>query len=470
MRLIHRAARVAVAVAFTVLAIAVADNAKAQSAAPADPYAANNRPPDERFKADILVVVAHPDDEVMAAAYIARVIDQGKHVALVWTTRGDGGVNDVGPEQGPAMGDIRESEGMQAASYLGIRLMWNLGGPDTPTQNPLNSLATCDHARCLERIVRIVRLTRPEVILTWLPVAVTGENHGDHQAAGILATEAFDMAGDPTAFPEQVTPASEPNENANRLAGLRPWQPQKIYYFANATHRDFFDDRGPSYDSTDVSPTRHMTYGEIAAREFTLQQTQGGLALKQDLDRRGLAALEGGIPFMKPNEFLLGKSLVPGGVTDDVLAGTVPGGIPFQPAPGYRPIPADEPSLLVGGVWYFYRDFWQAHGLEMLAGLVPLELSIAAGDKFSLPLIVENPTDAAIDVSFHVDSPAGFTLIPMTAVSAPPHSHVFVRMRAQATATRVPGWHLFKIMAESAGKPIGTVPLRVEIGAWALPQ
>jgi LmbE family N-acetylglucosaminyl deacetylase len=105
--------------------------ASAQTPRP-DPYLANNRPPDDRFKADILVVVAHPDDEGMAAAYIARAIDQGKRVAIVWTTRGDGGQNEVGPEQASAMGDIREFEGMQAAASLGVKLMWNLGGPDTP--------------------------------------------------------------------------------------------------------------------------------------------------------------------------------------------------------------------------------------------------------------------------------------------------------------------------------------------------
>ena len=213
---------------------------------PKDPYLANNRPPDARYKADLLVVVAHPDDEIMAAAYVAREIDEGKRVAIVWTTRGDGGTNDVGPEQATAMGDIREVEGMRGAASLGITNMWNLGGPDTPTQDPLESLETCNHARCLDRLVRIVRLTRPDVILTWLPLGVTGENHGDHQASGVLATEAFDMAGDPTVFPEQVTPAGEPKRNQNRLEGLRPWQPQKIYYFSNPTHMDFFTAQGPA--------------------------------------------------------------------------------------------------------------------------------------------------------------------------------------------------------------------------------
>lgn len=435
-----------------------------------DPYLANNRPPDDRFKADILVVVAHPDDEGMAAAYLARVIDQGKRVAIVWTTRGDGGQNVVGPEQGPAMGDIRESEGMQAAAYIGVKLMWNLGGPDTPTQNPLNSLATCDHARCLERIVRLVRLTRPEVILTWLPAPVTGENHGDHQAAAIMATEAFDMAGDPTAFPEQVTPASEPGENANHLGGMRPWQPQKLYFFSNASHGDFLDNRGPSYDATDISPTHHMGYGEIAARAFALHETQGGRAVRDEVDRRAQGAEQRPLPFMKRTEFLLGKSVVSSAITDDVLAGTDPAGIAFQPSPGYRSIPLTEPSLLAGGVWNYYREFWRTHELGVFAGLIPIELTVAAGDRLSLPLIVENPTGASITVTFTIDSDSHFFVPVIAPLTVPPHSRAFTRMRAQAPPTFVPEWQQFKVTAQSSGKTIGSVSLRVEMGDWALPQ
>lgn len=435
-----------------------------------DPYLANNRPPDGRFKADVLVVVAHPDDEGMAAAYIARAIDRGKRVAIVWTTSGNGGQNEVGPEQGPAMGDIREVEGMQAAASLGVKLMWNLGGPDTPTQNPLVSLAMCDHARCLERIVRLVRLTRPEAILTWLPAPVTGENHGDHQAAAIMATEAFDMAGDPTAFPEQVTPAAEPGENANRLGGLRPWQPQKLYYFSNATEKDFLDGRGPAYDATDVSPTRHMSYGEIAARAFALQETQGGRAVKRELEERARGAAQRPLPFQKRTEFLLGKSLVPAGVTDDVLAGTDPAGIPYQAAPGYQAMPVSAPTMMVGGVWNYYREFWRAHGLGIFAGLVPIELTVAAGDRFSLPLIVENPTAAPISVTFKVDSESHFFVAAIAPITVPPHSRAFTRMRAQAPPVFVPGWQEFKVTGQADGKSMGSVGLRVEMGDWALPQ
>ncbi len=197
----------------------------AQSASDAKPdsYRDNNRPADPRFKADILLVVAHPDDEVMATAYLAREIyDNHKRVAVVYQTAGDEGNNDVGPEQAAALGDIRQIEGRRAVGSLGITNVWFLGGHDTVSQNVLTSLEHCGHGRCLDELVRIVRITQPSVILTWLPDFATGENHADHQASGVLATEAFDLAGDPTVLSEQVSPASNPDKNANLTEGLRP--------------------------------------------------------------------------------------------------------------------------------------------------------------------------------------------------------------------------------------------------------
>src|SRR5215475_3358476 len=161
--------------------------------------------PDERYKVDILVVVAHPDDEGAVTPYLARAIyDQHKTVAAVFGTRGGSGGNDYRREHGPAMADVREIEARQACAKLGVDKVWFLGGNDTASQNVLNSLANWGHGESLEELVRIVRLTRPEIIITWLPGIFIGENHGDHQAAGVLATEAFELASDPTAFPAQL--------------------------------------------------------------------------------------------------------------------------------------------------------------------------------------------------------------------------------------------------------------------------
>src|ERR1700704_6955842 len=75
---------------------------------------------DERYKADILLVVAHPDDEGAATAYLARAMDEGKRVAVVYGTRGSSGANEVGAEQAAALGAVREIEARRSLGLMGI--------------------------------------------------------------------------------------------------------------------------------------------------------------------------------------------------------------------------------------------------------------------------------------------------------------------------------------------------------------
>src|SRR4030095_15678815 len=97
--------------------------------------------PDDRMKADILVVVAHPDDEGGVTPYLARAIyDEHKRVAVVFLTRGGSGGNDYSREHGPALADIREQEARAACAKLGITNVWFLLGKDTASQNALNSV------------------------------------------------------------------------------------------------------------------------------------------------------------------------------------------------------------------------------------------------------------------------------------------------------------------------------------------
>src|SRR5258707_12319145 len=178
---------------------------------------------DERYKVDLLLVVAHPDDEGAATPYLARALDEHRRVAVVFGTRGSSGANEAGAEQAAALGAVREIEARNALTTLGINNVWFLGGKDTASQNVLLSLANWDHGESLEQLVRLVRLTRPEVILTFLPGTFIGEDHGDHQASGVLATEAFDLAGDPATFAEQVAGPTKRLEPF--LENLRPWEP-----------------------------------------------------------------------------------------------------------------------------------------------------------------------------------------------------------------------------------------------------
>ncbi len=455
------------------LSVAMAPAQTTKDARP-DAYAWNNRPPDPRFKADILVVVAHPDDEIMVAAYLAREIyDHNKRVAVVFQNPGDGGNNNVGPEQATALGNIRQIEGRRAAGSLGITNVWFLNGHDTLSQNALASLEHCVHGLCLDQLVRIVRITQPSVILTWLPDFTTGENHSDHQAAGVLATEAFDLAGDPTVFSEQVSPAMYPDQAQNMTEGLRPWQPEKIYYFYNPTHNDIFEGQGPQYSSKEISPSRHVSYGLLAAKEVSYHVTQGGGEVALALANHTVENSQDELSKIatQPVEFIFGKSLVPSGVTDDVFTGVVPDGIPYQRAPGYVAVKYSEPTLAIGDPWAFYRKLWQTHGLDHLANIVPLEVTIHTNGVLYIPLVIQNPLDRAINVNLSVQSPDGWKVRPLTPFSVGPHTEYYARVQADAPSTKLPGWQNFTVSAASESKSLGTVPIRVELSdGWVAPQ
>src|SRR5260370_16258766 len=266
---------------------------------------------DERYKADILLVVAHPDDEGAATPYLARALDEHKRVAVVFGTRGSSGANEAGAEQAAALGAIREIEARNALATLGINNVWFLSGTDAASQNVLQSLANWDHGVSLEQLVRLVRLTRPEVILTFLPGTFIGEDHGDHQASGLLATEAFDLASDPVAFPEQVAGPTKRLEPY--LENLRPWQPKKIYYFPDADRQDIFKGKGPDYSVKEISKSSKLPYWRMGLDSFRSHQTQAKVFLDKvaQMDEAQIEKMATSDSFWTETlHFVLGTSLV----------------------------------------------------------------------------------------------------------------------------------------------------------------
>lgn len=428
-----------------------------------------NPKPDDRYKADLLVVVAHPDDETEIGAYLARAIfDEHKRVAVVFGTRGNSGGNAEGQEQATSLGDEREIEARRALEHFGVMNVWFLNGPDTPGQSVLHSLETWNHGDSLGRVVRIIRLTRPTVIATWLPDYVAGENHGDHQASGVLATEAFDIAADPAAFAEQITPPRDRFDISNLTEGLHPWQPQKIYYFSDASNTDFMKGQGPTYSATDISPSRHVSYARLAAEECAFHLTQDDTG---QMARKALAANDLHY-FEQPVKLILGKSHVESGVTADLFEGVIPEGIAYRPPQPFVPREASAPSLELGGSWHFYRDFWPAHGLNHLANLVGPEVAINFASFLWVPLLIENPTPSALNVTLAVDVPQGWIYIqkPPEQVSVPAHQTYWVNFELKTPEERVGGWKDVRIQAHAGSAQIGSIDLRIQLNGGALPQ
>ncbi len=433
------------------------------------PQAPPSPGPDSRYKVDILVVVAHPDDETVVGGYLARAIfDEHKRVAVVFGTRGDSGGNAMGYEQAAALGAEREIEARRALASFGVLDVWFLDGPDTAGQDVLRSLETWHHGEALARLVRIVRLTRPEVILTWLPDYVAGENHGDHQAAGVLATEAFDLAGNPVVFAEQVTPPRDRTTISNLTEGLRPWQPAKLYFFSDALHTDFLEGQGPKYSTLDTSPAKHVPYYRLAAEEMAYHLTQGdsGQMAKQALEKGDFRY------FQQPVMLVFGKSLVHSSRTGDVFEGVTAEPVAASTLPAYQPETHQGVWIELGGPWAFYEKFWKAHGLEHLASLLPeREVSVPAGTALHVPILIHNDTGHAVEVTLSDTLPQGWKAR-SGAARYPVAAHDFypVELTADAPAGVTTRPQEMGVEAESQGKSVGSLKLKLYTTEGGLPQ
>ncbi|MDQ6782088.1 MAG: mycothiol conjugate amidase Mca [Actinomycetota bacterium] len=171
----------------------------------------------------LLTVHAHPDDEASkGAGTVARYHAEGVRTVLVTCTGGEQGdilnpAMDV-PGVRDRLSEVRAEELARAAEVIGYDEVVMLGYrdsgmPDTPANADPRSFAQAPLAEAVERLVRIIRRTRPQVVVTY-PKDQSGYPHPDHLRDNEISEIAFDAAGDHGRFPD---------------AGL-PWQPSKLYY------------------------------------------------------------------------------------------------------------------------------------------------------------------------------------------------------------------------------------------------
>jgi LmbE family N-acetylglucosaminyl deacetylase len=419
-----------------------------------------NPEPDSRYKVDILEVVGHPDDDSEVTAYVAKLIEQQhKRVAVVYMTRGNSGGNAAGPEQAKALADIREMEARHSLASYGINNAWFLHGSDTPGADVLHSLEQWGHGDALDEVVRLVRITRPEVIITWMPNYVVGENHDDHQGAGVLATEAFDLAANPVAFPEQLEAPRNRFSINNYGEGLRPWQPKKIYYVSDTIHFDFLTGKGPQYATSDISPSRKIPYSRVAAEAWSYYKTQNDF---NDAQLKEFTEM--------PVRFIFGKSLVGGTATSDIFEGITANPIPYFRARGYQS-PSPALSLELGGPWAFYKTFWSAHNIEHLNDLYAPEAQVPPGETLWVPLTIRNDTDSAKQVSLRATLPSGWTQKPdAVEYTVAAHDSYPIQLTVSSSAAHKGTWQNLNWTAESNGQKVGSVTLRVDVVSNGLPQ
>jgi len=166
-------------------------------------------------RASILMVTAHPDDEDGGMlAYETRGL--GARGILLTLNRGEGGQNAMSPELYDALGLVRTQELLAADRYYGVDQYWTRAIDYGFSKTREEALEKWGHERVLSDVVRVIRMTHP-LVITSVFVGAASDGHGNHQVAGQMAQEAFEAAGDPTRFPEQIQ------------EGLQPWTPLKVY-------------------------------------------------------------------------------------------------------------------------------------------------------------------------------------------------------------------------------------------------
>jgi len=437
---------------------------------------------DDRFKADILVVVAHPDDEGAVTPYLARAIyDLHKRVAVVYGTHGGSGGNSYGKERAGALADIREIEARDACARLGIKNVWFLDGKDTASQNVLNSLASWGHGENLEKLVQLIRLTRPDVIISSLPGVFIGEDHGDHQAAGVLSTEAFDLAGDPAVFPSQLAAAMPQREIYQE--NLNTWQPKKLYFFADAQDDKQFAGSGPAYSISEVSPSQKKPYWRLAINAAMTHLTQYPAEIHAlenlndtELQKR-MSDPETGW-WSDPETLIFGKSFYVSKPTADVFAnldGKPAGCLDLYVGGQIRDAVGAAPQVKLGGPWGFYDDFRKEHCLGTLPVANPPEIAIKEGSQLSVPIDVEHRDIPALTLNLSADLPPGWTLLSGGTYALPGEARTTFRVEIatpvlSGAALKTAKPEIATVHIKDGEKTLADIRLKVWLRSGGLPQ
>lgn len=238
----------------------------------------------------VLYVAAHPDDEnTLLLAYLAK--DRLVRTGYLSLTRGDGGQNLIGPEQGENIGVIRTQELLAARRVDGPDQFFSRAYDFGFSKSTDEAVRTWGQDKILSDVVWMIRKYQPDVIITRFPPDARA-GHGHHSASGFLAEEAFKISNDPTKFPEQLT-------------YVKPWQARRILWNVFIPGA-FMSNKKPEEAGNLIgietglfNPLLGRSYGEIAAESRSQHKSQGfGVAANRSA-RIDYFLLKGGDPAQK---------------------------------------------------------------------------------------------------------------------------------------------------------------------------
>lgn len=210
----------------------------------------------------VLYIAAHPDDEnTRLLAYLAK--DRQYRTGYLSITRGDGGQNLIGDEQGVELGLIRTQELLAARRIDGAEQFFTRAYDFGFSKSTDEALRIWNQEKILADVVWVIRRFQPDIIITRFPPD-NRAGHGHHSASAVLAQEAFLAAANPKRFPEQFK------------YGVQPWQARRIIWNSfnfgsvNTTSEDQM-----KLDVGTYNPLLGKSYGEIASESRSQHKSQG---------------------------------------------------------------------------------------------------------------------------------------------------------------------------------------------------
>lgn len=214
----------------------------------------------------VLYLAAHPDDEnTRLISYLSN--ERHYRTAYLSLTRGDGGQNLVGTEKGAEMGLLRTQELLQARKIDGGEQFFTRAVDFGYSKNAEETLEIWEKEKVLADAVYVIRKFRPDVIVLRFPPN-SRAGHGHHTTSALLAEEAFDLAGDPKAYPEQ-------------LSMVEVWQPKRLLFNTSTWWDKTIPEQAKTSDEfvmVDIgayNPVLGISYAEIAAESRSQHKSQG---------------------------------------------------------------------------------------------------------------------------------------------------------------------------------------------------
>lgn len=216
----------------------------------------------------VMYIAAHPDDE---NTRLISWLSNDQHIRTIYLslTRGDGGQNLIGTEKGALLGLLRTQELLAARRIDHGEQTFSRANDFGFSKTATETRQFWEEDQILSDVVWAIRTYQPDILINRFDHESNGRTHGHHTFSAIVGLEAFDLAGDPKRFPEQ-------------LAYVDVWQPERIFFntswwfFGSQEAFDKADKSGfVSLDIGSYLPLEGVSTNEIASLSRSMHRCQG---------------------------------------------------------------------------------------------------------------------------------------------------------------------------------------------------